>query len=94
MVTQVFGMFVIGSGVVSGILWLYVALTVNPWITSGLHRAVVSMTIAAFLLIDLVVIASATAIGPEAVRALFGVAMGLQMVAGMAAVLLVRRRRL
>lgn len=52
------------------------------------------MTIAAFLLIDLVVIASATAIGPEAVRALFGIGMGLQMVAGMAAVLLVRRRRL
>lgn len=92
MFDQVFGMFVVGSAAVASVLWLYVAVRVRPWITSTLHRIVVYLVIGSLVLVNLVVILAVVQL-EEVVRLTFGVSMGFQLVAAMAGVLLVRRRR-
>jgi hypothetical protein len=91
-------MAIYAGGVILGavlciVFWLLALIRVRSQIDGTLHRILIYFVIGSFVLVDVVVLlASAQNPGSaEIIRAIFGVAMGLQLIAAMAAFLFVRR---
>ena len=89
------GALLIGSilgSVISLILWPVVGWTVRPLLAAEppVHRALVYLTIAAFVLIDLFAFAAVGRLGQEVVGALFAFSTGLQTTAALAAIIFIR----
>lgn len=82
---------VVGSGL-SLIFWSVAGYTVRPLLRKepAVHRALVYMVIASFVLIDLFAFAATGRFGAELVGALFAFSTGLQVTAAIAAIIFIR----
>jgi hypothetical protein len=88
------GAVVVGA-IASTILWLIVAILVRPVLAGTLHRLTVNFAVGSFVLINTAILLAALRLedSGDVIRAVFGTAMGLQLVASMAAVMFVLRAR-
>jgi hypothetical protein len=89
---QAYGIFVVGGTVLCMILWVVALILLRPLKLQPLHRATIYLSIATMLLLDVVVLlASAQTFPPELIRLLFGLLVGLQLVAAMSALIFAER---
>lgn len=87
----------VGLAVLSSVLciplWLAAAWLVRGRIDSSLHRVTIYGTVVAFVLIDLLAVAATFRLGAgDLLMVLFGIGMGVQVIAALAAFLFGYRR--
>ena len=85
-----YGFSIIAAAVLSTGLWVVTAWLIHPLVGDTMHRIHVYLSVVAFILTNMTVLV-ATADGP--VMAVFGLAMGVQLVAASAGLLFARRHR-
>jgi hypothetical protein len=89
---QAYGLFVLGGTVLCMVLWVAALILLRPIKLQPLHRATIYLSIGTMLLLDVtVLVASAQTFPPELIRLLFGLLVGIQLVAAMSALLFAER---
>jgi len=90
--TALVGLGALGAAVAS-ILWVIAAIGVRPLIAGDrfLHQTTVYLTVVSLVSLDLLLLCAIFQLIPmELAQALFGIVMGLQVVAALSAVIFVR----
>jgi hypothetical protein len=86
----IFGIFVVGGSLVSGLLWTAVIYFLPRPVRSVSHSVVIHLTALSIILVDAVVLLSVLGQPPSVLRLVFGLAVGFQLVAALAAILFLR----
>jgi hypothetical protein len=91
-VTFAFGLFVFVTAVASGGIWLLVVFRL-PRLANTMHQVTIVLTILTFVLIDGAILSIMVGLPQVVMRLLFGMGMGIQLVAALAAYLFLRDLR-